>query len=583
MHEYVHHLQLFTVQVVAMTLGVADGLAGDDAFTADLKEEQPWLTDLRGKSVTELEILHGVLNNPDMAGRSFFYFRDPAYAQGRGPDFLSETPADADKQAALKTLIRTTCAAKHIALRENYPDSRRLAAMVLEDLKAAINGRFPEEEVPDALTREAQSHEAFAEIRRRTYIGRPEYFEALDRSAACEGGPLVLLGESGSGKSALLANWLAHWRKNHSTDFIVQHYIGGTADSADHWRLMTRVMAEIKRWSGDSEALPTKHDDILKDFPLWLAKARARAAYEGVRFILVLDAPNQLDGQDHARLLGWLPEYPFTGPLRLIVSTLPGKPGAEDPLEAARKRGWEELRVGPLTVQERRLMIADYLARFGKKLDQHRLDRLASAAPAANPLYVKILLDDLRVTGTHDRLDDRLTEYLAAADIPALLKQVLARYRFLRPTRGDKDGAKLEPLGRSSINRMINQIHKMGRWGVGRQITTDAQSQLLKEVRPLRAGRTIARDQPRRRPITEEELEAAIARLTTVVADMVRLPEDLGAGIIQVLGRVVLRFWVPGLRGVANGRPRADDSGRTVAAMARQYGLRRIGVLTARA
>ena len=31
-----------------------------------------------GKSVTELEILHGVLNNPDMAERSFFYFRDPA-------------------------------------------------------------------------------------------------------------------------------------------------------------------------------------------------------------------------------------------------------------------------------------------------------------------------------------------------------------------------------------------------------------------------------------------------------------------------------------------------------------------------
>lgn len=75
---------------------------GDDAFTADLKEEQPWLKDLHGKSVTELEILHGVLNNPDMAGRAFFYFRDPAYAQGRGPDFLSETDTDANKQSALK-------------------------------------------------------------------------------------------------------------------------------------------------------------------------------------------------------------------------------------------------------------------------------------------------------------------------------------------------------------------------------------------------------------------------------------------------------------------------------------------------
>src|ERR1035438_529121 len=93
---------------------------GADAFTADLQEEQPWLRGLAGKSVTELEILHGVLNNPEMAGRSFFYFRDPAYAQARGTDFLSENDGDTDKQTALKTLIRGSCATKNIPLREDY-------------------------------------------------------------------------------------------------------------------------------------------------------------------------------------------------------------------------------------------------------------------------------------------------------------------------------------------------------------------------------------------------------------------------------------------------------------------------------
>ena len=40
---------------------------GADAFTNDLKEEQPWINELRRKSVTELEILHGVLKckNPN--------------------------------------------------------------------------------------------------------------------------------------------------------------------------------------------------------------------------------------------------------------------------------------------------------------------------------------------------------------------------------------------------------------------------------------------------------------------------------------------------------------------------------------
>jgi len=414
---------------------------GDDAFTADLQEEQPWLAGLHGKSVTELEILHGVLNNPDMADRAFFYIRDPAYSERHGPDFLSETDADAAKQTTLKSLIRTVCTAKKIPLREDYPDPGRLAAMVLADLTAAIENQYPKEEVPDDLTREDHGHEAFAETRRRTYIGRPGYFDALDRHAAGEGGPLLLLGASGSGKSALLANWLEHWRRHHPQDFVVQHYIGGTADSADHWRLMTRLMGQIKRRTDDPEALPTTHDDMLKDFPLWLAKARAKAMHEGVRFILLLDALNQLNDQDHARLLGWLPEHPFTGPLRLIVSTLPGKPGADDPLEAARKRHWHELQVQPLTVDERSRMIADYLARFGKRLDARRLDRLASASAASNPLYLKILLDDLRVTGAHERL----AEYLCAADIPALLQPVLARYQ--RDYERDRPGLVAETLG----------------------------------------------------------------------------------------------------------------------------------------
>jgi nephrocystin-3 len=413
---------------------------GADAFTADLQEEQPWLRGLAGKSVTELEILHGVLNNPEMAGRSFFYFRDPAYAQARGADFLSENDGDAVKQTALKTLIHRSCAAKQIPLRENYPDPRVLAAMVLKDLKTAIEAQFPIEEIPDPHTREARDHEAFAETRRRTYIGRPDYFARLDRQAESNGGPLVLVGDSGSGKSALVANWLEHWREAHSRDFLFQHYIGGTPDSADHWRLMVRLIAEIKRWSNDPEDAPRSHDDLLRDFPLWLSKARSKAEHDGVRCIVVLDALNQLVEHDRARLLGWLPQHPFTGGLRLVVSTLPG-----DTMEAIHQRGWESLRVEPLTTNERREMVEHYLARFAKKLDTNRLDRLAATPAAANPLYLKILLDELRVTGTHERLDERLNDYLAASDIPALLKKVLARYQ--RDYERDRPGLVSEALG----------------------------------------------------------------------------------------------------------------------------------------
>jgi tetratricopeptide (TPR) repeat protein len=425
---------------------------GDDAFTADLAEEQPWLRDLTGRSVTELEILHGVLNNPEMAGRSFFYFRDPAYAEARGADFLSEDEDAARKQLALKALIRKTCAEKRIPFHENYPDPQKLASLVADDLRAVIEAQFPVEDTPDLLTREARDHEAFAESRRRTYIGRPEYFSRLDRHAAGDGGPLVLLGDSGGGKSALLANWIEHWRRAHPHDFVLEHYIGGTPGSADHWQLIARIIAEIKQWTKDSGNVPHSHDDLLRDFPLWLNKARAHAEFEGVGCIIVLDALNQLEDRDHARLLGWLSPDSFTGPLRLVLSTLPVKSPADDPqeavddpLKAITERGWETLRIEPLTHIERSQMIVHYLARFGKTLDVARLDRLAAAPVAGNPLYLKILLDELRVTGTHDRLDERLSDYLRAADIPALLGQVLDRYR--RDYERDRPGLVSEALG----------------------------------------------------------------------------------------------------------------------------------------
>ncbi|MFC1634703.1 tetratricopeptide repeat protein [Planctomycetota bacterium] len=325
-------------------------------------------------------------------------------------------------------------------MHEDYPDPATLSELVLNDLKAVIDKQFPKEEIPDSLVREAHSHEYFAEIRRRTYIGRDDYFKTLDRHIESDGGPLVVLGDSGSGKTALLAKWIAHWRKEHPGDFIFQHYIGSTPDSADHWRLMRRLMAEIKQWSDDPDELPTSHDDILRDFRLWLSKARLKAQWDSVRCILILDALNQLEDQDNSRLLGWLPPDAFSGPLRLIVSTLPG-----DTLNAVQKYGWETLHIEKLTENERRRMIVDYLKRFGKKLDPAPIDRIIAVPATANPLYLKILLDELRITGTYENLPERLDTYLAEPDIPSLLKNVLTRYQD--DYEGDRKGLVKEALG----------------------------------------------------------------------------------------------------------------------------------------
>jgi len=83
------------------------------------------------------------------------------------------------------------------------------------------------------------------------------------------------------------------------------------------------------------------------------------------------------------------------------------------------------------------------------------------------------------------------------------IQTAMVEYRYFRHGRSGKPVA----YTRGGINRGINLIHRIWRWGIGREITTPAQAQRLREVRPLRIGRTKARDSIRRPPVTEEELQ----------------------------------------------------------------------------
>ncbi len=84
-------------------------------------------------------------------------------------------------------------------------------------------------------------HEAFAASRVSQYVYVPTkdlYFQTLDQHAdTLEGDvkpPLVLVGEEGSGKSALLANWVAKRREHkHRDEFLFQHFVGCTTQSLE--------------------------------------------------------------------------------------------------------------------------------------------------------------------------------------------------------------------------------------------------------------------------------------------------------------------------------------------------------------
>ena len=122
-----------------------------DELPAELAEQMGWLKEAADRSVTELEILHGVLNDPESAGHAFFYVRDPRWVDALTDDerelYTEPEPDGLSKLEELKARLRSST---H-PVRE-YGDPVALGELVLADLTALVDSVYPEEDAPDPLT-----------------------------------------------------------------------------------------------------------------------------------------------------------------------------------------------------------------------------------------------------------------------------------------------------------------------------------------------------------------------------------------------------------------------------------------------
>jgi nephrocystin-3 len=379
-----------------------------EAIPLELVEQEPWLASSKDRSVTELEILYGVLNDPSMACHAFFYFQNPKQGKGTEP----ETATNAAKLAALKNRIR----AAPVPVRENYPDPKTFGELVEFDLRAVIEKEFPKTDL-DPLDRELAEHEQYAKHRRRVYIGRPEYFATLDEHSSNDGAPLAVIGEAGIGKSALLANWAESYRQSHPGQPVILHFVGANGTSADWTAIVRRMLGEFQRLLGIELEVPVR-PDLLRD-----AFANALRLVSGKRrVVILLDALNQLEDRDGAPDLIWLPAT-IPPNVRLVVSTLPGRP-----LDEIQKRGWPTLEVKPLELEERLRLIPEYLRQYSRTLEPERVERIASMPQCSNPLYLEALLNEMRLFGAYELLEAQIAHYLKAENASELYVRILERW-----------------------------------------------------------------------------------------------------------------------------------------------------------
>jgi len=373
-----------------------------DPSGSEVQRRYPWLRQGASSrsSITELEVLERVLDNPLMAGKSLVYIA-PSSSQD-----AAET-GDRDRLDALVDKARGAAA------REAMPDMDGLRDQVRADLLEVIDRLFPPRNAISPLESERRAQEAFARTRRRAYVEAPGTLRRLDEHAESEELPLVVTGGPGAGKSALLAYWADRYRREHPDAFVITHYIGATSSGGDHRALLRRIMAEIKDRYDLDEAVPISAEEIDSALPFWLGHVQRE------KLILVIDALNQLDTEGIT--LDWLPEY-IQPRVRLVVSAADGAVQ-----ETLHRRGWGELQVEPLTLDERKEVVRRYLGDFTGKFSSEQLRRVSGDSTSANPLFLRTRLEELRMFESSDRLNERIDHYLAARDLNDLFQRVLQR------------------------------------------------------------------------------------------------------------------------------------------------------------
>lgn len=287
-------------------------------------------------------------------------------------------------------------------------DRKPLSQMILEDLQAAISARYPERTVVTAetdLQQELDQQEQFIFTVSQGFIERGGDFDALDAYLTGDSRQLfVLTAPSGMGKSTLLAKWIDRCRqqsegqKGQSIHF---RFIGQSDRSTTVYSLLQLLLREIQETTNKlTDEIPDDPQKLRREFPRLLA-----AAGKSGKTVIVLDALNQL--VSGLADLNWLP-YRLPENVKLIVSFKRGGQAAENLYERMHGQALVS-EVRPFEKREHRQeLVNKYLEQYLKQLDQPLLDALINLPGASNPLYLKVVLSELRIYGAFASLGEKI-------------------------------------------------------------------------------------------------------------------------------------------------------------------------------
>lgn len=387
----------------------------------DFNREYSWiLNDIRHKlSITEIEMQYGVLRSKTPINASFYIKKN---CQEPHVSFFSKifgNLSDEQKLARLKRKIR----AQHTYPYFEYKSIEELGAQVEHSLMELLNKLFPDKEL-NYLEKERLEQYTFIRTKTSVYVKDMGALHAISDFVSHPLQQLLCIsGQSGLGKSALLANWVVENGNNISRP-IICHFIANTEDGGSARQVLMHLIEELCDCYGLSYASPQQGQQIneKKVFIELLAKD----AVQSNPPILIVDAVDQLHNDEKS--LWWLPSK--IGKEKWILSAADGDFATEALIDYAKSftEKTQFYKLEPLPDEQRRQLIVTYLGRHGKQLEDLQLQRIMEFSLSTNTLVLKSLLDELMVFGVYEKLNERIDYYTNAVTIDSFFQRMIHRY-----------------------------------------------------------------------------------------------------------------------------------------------------------
>ncbi len=205
----------------------------------------------------------------------------------------------------------------------------------------------------------------------QVYIRRAADFERLTAWVDKGNTPLIVTGDAGMGKSALLANWGKLYQE--SGRFLFWHFCEVSERGAHPVVIMQRLHESLQqRYQFNLEEKIPYSTEIMRE------KLDALVQQDVEPVVVIIDGLNQLD--EAQGTVDWLLEA-LPPSIRLIVST-----SKDNGLTG------EVFEVQPLSDADKTQLIVDYLEQYGKVLDKEYRALMVQRHQTKNPLFLKILL-----------------------------------------------------------------------------------------------------------------------------------------------------------------------------------------------